>query len=142
MLRLHAPRIFFFSFIALLMFAELWFSNWSSLTTNLEGTAALMGLSVAAEEQRLYILIALDALTGGGALLAIGGFLRNQPRLQQLGALLTAAGLVLYGGYQVTAALLQLTPPLTDTIAIIGVIYIAIGVVAYIVGTRPSRSTT
>ncbi len=139
MWRAHTPRILFFLFIALLMLSELWLSNWGSLTTNLEGTAALLGLSVAAERTRLYILIALDAVGGGGALLATLGFLVNQPRLQSIGIWLTTAGLVLYGGYQVTSALVQLAPPLTGTIALIGVIYIAVGIVAYIVGTRTGR---
>lgn len=142
MLRAQAPRILFFLFIALLTLTELWLSNWGSLTNNLEGTAALMGLSVAEEQTRLWILIALDAMAGGGSLLAILGFLRNQPRLQQIGTLLAATGLVLYGGYQVTSALVQLAPPLTGTIAIIGVIYIAVGCATYVVGSRPSRSTT
>ncbi len=139
MWRAHTPRMLFFLFIAFLMLSELWLSNWGSLTTNLEGTAALLGLSVAAERTRLYILIVLDAVGGGGALLATIGFLVNQPRLQTIGIWLTTVGLVLYGGYQVTSALRQLAPPLTGTIALIGVIYIAVGIVAYIVGTRTGR---
>lgn len=139
MLRTHAPRILFFLLIAILMLAELWFSNWGSLTNNLDGTAALLGLTVAAERTRLWILMVLDAISGGGALLATIGFQGNQPRLQRIGTLLTASGLVLYGGYQLTAALVQLAPAMTVPVAIVGVIYMAVGVTAYIIGNRPLR---
>ena len=137
MLRAHTPRILFFLVIALLMLAELWFSNWGTLANNLEETATLLGLSVAAERTRLWILIVLDAISGGGALLATLGYLGNQPTLQRTGVLMTAIGLVLYGGYQLTAALVQLAPAMTIPVASVGVVYIVIGVIAYTIGTRP-----
>ena len=50
---------------------------------------------------------------------------------------MTAIGLVLYGGYQLTAALVQLAPAMTIPVASVGVVYIVIGVIAYTIGTRP-----
>jgi hypothetical protein len=132
------PRSLFFAAIALLMLAELWFSNLGSLTNNLEGTAALMGLTVAAERNRLLILIALDALAAIGALLALIGCLLDRIALRRVGAMIAALGLLLYGLYQLGAALTQLPPELRATIALIGVIYMGIGVVTWVVGTRPT----
>lgn len=132
------PRLIFFFLIALLLLAELWLSNLGSLTNNLAGMAALMGLSVAAERVRLLILIGLDALGGGGALLALTGYLLDRPALRRVGVLLTTLGLVLYGGYQLVSALTQLTPELRPTMALIGVVYAAIGIVAWRIGMRPA----
>jgi hypothetical protein len=132
------PRSLFFAAIALLMLAELWFSNLGSLTNNLEGTAALMGLSVAAERNRLLILIALDALAAIGAILAFSGCVLDRIALRRVGAMIAALGLLLYGLYQLGAALTQLAPELRATIALIGVIYMGIGVVTWVVGTRPT----
>jgi len=132
------PRLIFFFLIALLLLSELWLSNLGSLTNNLEGMAALMGLSVAAERVRLFILIGLDALGGGGALLALAGYLLDRPALRRVGVLLTTLGLVLYGGYQLGSALTQLTPELRPTMALIGVVYAVIGIVAWRIGMRPA----
>ncbi len=120
------------------MLAELWYSNLGSLTNNLEGTAALMGLSVAAERNRLLILIALDALAAIGAILALIGCVLDRIALRRVGTMIAALGLILYGLYQLGAALTQLPPELRGTIALIGVIYMGIGVVTWVVGTRPT----
>jgi hypothetical protein len=132
------PRIIFFSIIALLMFAELWFSNVGTLTNNLEGIAALMGLSVAAERTRLIILISLDAIAGVGALIALVGCLINHTVLRRIGAMMTGIGLLLYGGYQLYSALTQLPAELRATIALIGLIYMGIGIAAWLIGMRPT----
>lgn len=132
------PRILFFALIALLMVAELWFSNLGSLTNNLEGTAALMGLSVATERTRLLILIALDAVAALGALIALIGCLRDRTTMRRVGTLIAALGLLLYGLYQLGSALTQLSPELRGTIVLIGLIYIGIGAITWIVGTRPT----
>ncbi len=136
--RLLLPRILFFAFIALLMVAELWFSNLGSLTNNLEGTAALMGLSVAAERTRLLVLIALDTVAALGALVALIGCIRDRSRMRRAGAMLGALGLLLYGLYQLASALIQLPPELRGTIGLVGLIYIGIGILTWIVGTRPT----
>ncbi|MEZ4737046.1 MAG: hypothetical protein R3E79_58960 [Caldilineaceae bacterium] len=132
------PRLIFFFLIALLLLAELWLSNLGSLTNNLGGRAALMVVCVAAERVRLLILIGLAALGGGGALLALTGYLLDRPALRRVGVLLTTLGLVLYGGYQLVSALTQLTPELRPTMALIGVVYAAIGIVAWRIGMRPA----
>ena len=61
-------RIIYFSFIAVIMLSELVTSNLYSLFGNLENTADIMGVTVAEERIRLYILIVLDIVAGGGAL--------------------------------------------------------------------------
>ena len=58
-------RIIFYAVIALLMFAELFLSNISSIL-NLEATASMLGLSPDSERSRLLTLIILDALAGIG----------------------------------------------------------------------------
>ncbi|MEZ4679443.1 MAG: hypothetical protein R2932_35005 [Caldilineaceae bacterium] len=141
MSRAMAPRLLFFATIALLMFAELWFSNLGSYRNNLEGTAALMGLTVVAERNRLVILIVLDAIAGGGALVAGIACLFNHIVLRRIGTMLTTIGLVSYGIYQLIAAVTQLPLELRSTIALIGLIYIGIGCVAWIVGMRPTPDT-
>ena len=137
-IRVMLPRILFFGVVALLLLAELWFSNWSTLTHNVEGIAALLGLSVDQERTRLYILIVLDAIGGMGALTALAGCLRDRAMLRRVGAMMAALALVFYGIYQLISALTQLPPELRTTIALIGIIYIGIGIVAWIVGTRPT----
>lgn len=137
-LRAMLPRVIFFAVIAILMLAELWFSNLGSLTNNLEGTAALMGLSVDAERTRLLILIALDAVAGIGAVVALLGCFMDRSALRRAGAMVAALGLVSYGLYQLGSALWQLPPELRPTIAMIGVVYVGIGAVTWIVGMRPT----
>lgn len=137
-IRVLLPRILFFGIIALLLFAELWFSNWGTLVNNLEGIAALLGLTVEQERTRLYSLIILDAIGGIGALLALAGCLLDRAMLRRVGAMIAAIGLVSYGLYQLVSAVTQLPPELKTTIGLIGVVYIGIGIVAWIVGTRPT----
>jgi hypothetical protein len=93
---------------------------------------------VAAERNRLLILIALDAFAAIGAILALTGCVLDRIALRRVGAMLAALGLILYGLYQLGAALTQLPPELRATIALIGVIYMGIGVVTWVVGTRPT----
>lgn len=132
------PRILFFALIAILLFAELWFSNLGTLTSNLEGIAALMGLSVAEERTRLIVLIVFNAIGGLGATLALVGCLLDRAMLRRIGAMIAALGLVFYGIYQLFSALTQLPADLRTTIGLIGIVYIGIGIVAWIVGTRPT----
>jgi hypothetical protein len=56
-------RLIFFGLLALLMLAELFFSNVGSLG-RLEAVAAQLGLTSEAERTRLFILIILDAIGG------------------------------------------------------------------------------
>lgn len=136
--RAMLPRIIFFAVVAGLMFSELWFSNLGTLTNNLEGMAALMGLSVAAERARLIILITLDAIAGVGAVTAVIGCLIDRPAVRRVGAMVAGMGLIAYGLYQLFSALTQLPLELRMTIALIGVIYMGIGIVAWVVGMRPT----
>lgn len=136
--RTMLPRISFFTIVAMLMFAELWFSNLGTLNHNVEGIAALMGLSVAAERARLVILITLDAVAGVGAVVAAIGCLVDRPMLRRVGAMVAGIGLIAYGLYQFGSALIQLPVELRMTIALIGLIYMGIGVVAWVVGMRPT----
>lgn len=136
--RAMLPRIFFFVVVALLVWAELWFSNLGSLRNNLTGTAAFMGLTVDQQRLRLLTLIGLDAIAGIGALITIVGCLRNKVRLRRSGAMVTTVGLVLYGLFQILSALTQLPTEFSNTIILIGLVYIGIGIVTWVVGTRPT----
>jgi hypothetical protein len=133
------PRflIGFYAIIALLMLAELLLSNIGTLAGNLDATAAMLGLSPDAERTRLVILIILDAVAGGGALLALWALLRPTGHaLGRAGAWLTAIGMAGYGLYQIGAALLQLAPTWRGPILGVGVVYLLIGGLAAWLG-RP-----
>lgn len=137
-IRAMLPRIIFFAMITLLLFAELWFSNLGALNNSVELMAALMNLDLQSIRQRLAILILLDAIGGVGALAALLGCLLDRAMLRRAGAMVAAIGLISYGLYQLFAAFVQLPPQLRPTIGLIGVIYVGIGIVAWIVGTRPT----
>jgi hypothetical protein len=132
------PRILFFLLIALLVIAELWFSNLSALNRNLEGMAALLGLTVAAARIRFLLLSVFDSIAVAGALLALVGCLTVRSRRRRIGAMMAAIGLVCHGLYQVAAALWQLPPALQPTMALLGLIYVGLGVMVWLVGMRPT----
>lgn len=129
-------RIIYFGFIALLMLSELFTSNLYSLFGNLENTAEIMGVTVAEERVRLYILIVLDLIAGGGAVLAIVGY-RNPSKaaIGRAGVMMAAGGMIVYGCYQFWAGTFQLGSEsfqmLTRTV---GIIYPLIGIGAWFVG--------
>lgn len=127
----------FYAAIALIMLSELFLSNVGTLIGDLEGTAAMLGLSPEDERNRLLILIVLDAIAGEGALLALWGLLRPNARMiGRFGAWQTAAGLLAYGAYQVYSALLVLAPEWRTPILGVGVLYMLIGALALRLG-RP-----
>ncbi len=135
--KLLVPAIFF-ALIAILMLAELFFSNLGSLMGNLEKTASSLGLSVGAEQARLWILILLDAVGGIGAALAVWAVFKPESRLGSIGVLLTTLGLLGYGLYQLYAALFQLAPNRKGPIMGVGITYAVLGVVAWYLG-KPLR---
>ncbi|MEM7347435.1 MAG: hypothetical protein AAF485_24615 [Chloroflexota bacterium] len=124
-------RIIFFAVIALLLLSELVFSNIGSFG-NIEAVAEQLGLTVAAERVRLYILILFDAIGGVGALLALWGLFRSEAASTlRLGVLLTTIGLVGYGVYQFFSALFQLGDAFRIPIMIVGVVYAGLGIVTW-----------
>jgi hypothetical protein len=125
-------RLIFFAVLALLLLSELVFSNIGSLG-RLEAVAAQLGLSPSAERTRLFILIALDALGGIGALLCVVALLGNRS-LARIGVPLTTFGFVAYGLYQIITALTQLAPQWQIPIVIVGLVYLLIGIAAWFVG--------
>jgi hypothetical protein len=125
-------RLIFFAVLALLLLVELFFSNVGSLG-RLEAVATQLGLSPAAERTRLFILIALDALGGIGALLCVVALL-GKPSLARIGVPLTTLGFVAYGLYQIVSALTQLAPQWRIPIVIVGLVYLLIGIAAWFVG--------
>jgi hypothetical protein len=136
-------RVIFFGFIAILMLSELLTSNLYSLIGPLDATAEIMGISVSAERNRLIILIILDLIPGVGAVLAVRG-LRNSraARIGGTGVILTTIGMLAYGGYQFWAATYLLGEMLAFVKAV-GVVYAALGVIAWFVGVdlRRARSS-
>lgn len=129
--------IIFFSLLALIALSELVFSNLGTLNGDLQGAANLLGLSTAQERSRLLILIALDAIAGVGAVLAVIGLIARNG-LATYGASMCAMGFLAYGIYQLFAALTQLGPAMQGPVAAIGALYAGIGVAAWFVGRRSS----
>jgi hypothetical protein len=125
-------RLIFFAVLALLLLSELFFSNLGSLG-RLEAVATQLGLSPAAERTRLFILIALDAVGGVGALLCVIALLGNRS-LAKIGVPLTTFGFMAYGLYQIISALTQLAPQWRIAIVMVGLVYLLIGIAAWFVG--------
>ena len=117
-------------------------SNLGTLLGDVTGTAAMMGISPEAERMRLFVLIALDAVAGFGALFAAIGLLRKNARWQRNGALATTVGLVLYGVYQFFSALFQLNDSVRIPVMVVGVVYALIGVAAWWLGARVPAATS
>jgi hypothetical protein len=140
MQRKNLGRLIFFAVLALLLLAELFFSNVGSLG-RLEAVAAQLGLTPEAERSRLFVLIILDALGGTGALLCVAALLSNRS-LAKIGLPLTVFGFVAYGLYQIISALTQLAPQWRVPIAVVGLVYIAIGIVAWWLGRGLLRTRT
>jgi hypothetical protein len=140
MTRATIGRLIFFGVLALLMIAELFFSNIGSLG-RLEAVAVQLGLTPQAERTRLFILILLDAVGGIGALLCVAALLGNRS-LAKIGLPLTVFGFVLYGLYQIVSALTQLGAQWRMPISIVGLVYIAIGVAAWWLGRGLLKAKT
>jgi hypothetical protein len=138
--RARIGRIIFFGILALLLLAELFFSNLGSLG-RLETVAAQLGLTPQAERSRLFILIVLDAVGGVGALLCVAALFGNRS-LAKVGLPLTVFGFVAYGLYQIVSALTQLAAQWRMPITIVGLIYIVIGLAAWWVGRGLLRKAT
>jgi hypothetical protein len=133
------PRIIFFCLIAITLFSELIFSNLGTLNGDIAGTAQMLGISVEAERRRLLILIMLDAIAGIGAVIAIVGAVMNKARVMRAGGAICAVGLMAYGLYQLFAAITQLGPDLRAPIILVGVLYMLIGVMAWLLGRAGVR---
>jgi hypothetical protein len=133
------PRIIFFALIAITLFSEMIFSNIGTLNGDIAGTAQMLGLSVDAERQRLLILIMLDAVAGIGAVIALAGAATNRVNWLRAGGTMCAIGLVAYGLYQLIAAFTQLGPDLRTPITLVGVVYMLIGVMAWLIGRAGVR---
>jgi hypothetical protein len=140
MKRAKVGRVIFFGILALLLLAELFFSNVGSLG-RLETVATQLGLTPEAERSRLIILIILDAIGGVGALLCVAALFGNRA-LARVGLPLTVFGFVAYGVYQVFSALTQLAAQWRIPITIVGLVYIVIGVAAWWVGRGLLRKAT
>ncbi len=125
--------ILVYGVLALLLLSELWFSNIGAFATLAE-TAELWGLSVPASRIRLYILIVLDVVGGGGAIIAIVGLLLRNVDLTKRGMSISFAGTLLYGGYQIFSAFFQLAPMWLGAIIIVGIIYSLFGLLARFLG--------
>ncbi len=132
MKRADVGRVIFFALLALLLLAELFFSNVGSLG-RLETVAAQLGLTPQTERSRLFILIVLDAIGGVGALLCVAALLGNRS-LAKIGLPLTVFGFVAYGLYQIVSALTQLAAQWRVPIAIVGIVYVVIGILAWWLG--------
>jgi hypothetical protein len=125
-------RLLFFVVLAIILLSELFFSDLGSLQ-RLETVAEELGLTPEAERNRLWTLIFFGSMAALGSLLCAAAQLSNRS-LARIGLPLTVLGLVAYGLYQVVSALTQLAPAWRLPIALVGLVYAAIGVVAWWVG--------
>ncbi|BCX05083.1 MAG: hypothetical protein KatS3mg053_3021 [Candidatus Roseilinea sp.] len=134
-MQIRIGALILFILLALIAFSELIFSNLGTLNGDLAGAAQMLGLTLAQERTRLLILIALDAIAGAGALLAIVGLLARN-NLIAYGASLCAIGFLAYGIYQVFAALTQLSDAVRLPVLVAGTLYALLGVAAWLTGRR------
>jgi hypothetical protein len=130
-------RIIFFGILALLAGSEMIFSNIGTLIGNIDATAAMLGVSVAAEQTRLLILIAFNLVVLIGSVWVCVALLRPAtPINAQLGVRLASGGMIGYALYQVWSALFLLAPQWQMPILIVGAVYGLIGATAWWLG-RP-----
>ncbi len=132
--RARTLRIVLFAVLALLALSELLLSNLGTLFGDLAGAAQMMGLSLDAERARLFVLIALDAVAGVGALMALYGIVAGNAAVGRPGVGLCAFGFAAYGLYQLVAAQTQLAAGLRLPITIVGLVYIGLGALAWFGG--------
>ncbi len=90
--------------------------------------AERLGISPLAETLRAGILLILVVTVALGALLAVVGMLGRARRLFLAAAVACAVGYLLLGSYQVLSGLLQLG---SGGVALSGMIYLALGALAY-----------
>ena len=129
-------RLLFFAILAGLMFAELLFRNAASLLTDLEGSAAAIGLSPESQQIRLFLLIILDGIAGGGAILAaLAHWQRQFEDLGEIGVYMATGGLVAYGTYQFMVGAFQVDDS-GRIILFIGVFYFMLGLAAARAGSE------
>lgn len=129
-------RKIYFGLIAVIMLSELFTSNLYSLFGNLENTAEIMGVTVLEERIRLYILIVLDIVAGGGAALALMSYWRpSAAGIGRIGVYMAAIGMVVYGCYQFWAGTFQLgSESMQNLTRTVGIIYPMLGIGAWFVG--------
>jgi hypothetical protein len=125
-------RLLFFAVLAIILLLEIFFSNLGSLR-RLETVATELGLTPDAERNRLLTLIILGGIGAIGSLLCVVALLSNRS-LARVGLPLSVFGFVAYGLYQLVSALLQLSPEWRLPIAFVGLVYAALGVLAWWVG--------
>ncbi|MCA9988869.1 MAG: hypothetical protein KDE09_03635 [Anaerolineales bacterium] len=129
-------RILFFSLLAGLMLAELLFRNAGALLFNLEGSAAELGLSPGSQQIRLFLLILLDGIAGGGAILAALAYWRREyADLGRVGVYLATGGLIAHGTYQFLVGAFQVADS-GRIILFIGIFYFLLGIATTRAGDR------
>ena len=123
-------RLLFFAVLAGLMFAELLFRNAGTLLTDLDGSAAAIGLTPESQQVRLFLLILLDGIAGGGAVLAaLAHWQRQFEELGEIGVYMATGGLVAYGTYQFMVGAFQVDAS-GRIILFIGIFYFMLGLAA------------
>ena len=129
-------RLLFFAVLAGLMFAELLFRNAGALVTDLNGSAAAIGLTPESQQVRLFLLIVLDGIAGGGAVLAALAHWQKQfEDLGEIGVYMATGGLVAYGTYQFMVGAFQVDES-GRIILFIGIFYFMLGLAAARAGSE------
>jgi hypothetical protein len=100
-----------------------------------EPVAAMLNISVADERVRAAILLTLSTVIAIGAIMTVIGAWQRS-RLVYAWAVV-AAGYAVYGLYQIGSALLQSHMP---SIAVTGVVYLALGAAAYSFGLPAGKA--
>ena len=124
--------------LALLPFSEALFSNLGTLSDE-PGRARVateIGITDRQEIGRLLILTAFDTIASIGAVIMLAAALRPAfVPLLPFGQWLTAGGYAGYGIYQIVAAL-TIFSSVKFGLIVIGILYIALGVLGYTTGER------
>jgi hypothetical protein len=124
--------------LALLPFSEALFSNLGTLS-DVPGRAQLaseIGITDQQEIARLLVLTALDTIASIGAIILLAAAMRpGLLPLIPLGQWLTLGGYATYGLYQIISAM-TIFAPAFRSIIIIGILYIALGILGYTTGER------
>jgi hypothetical protein len=96
--------------------------------------ADMLGISRNGQIVRAIVLVLLAGQVVLGSLMAAFNLVRRNWLWFRMGGLLTSVGLVIYGGFQIISAVVQLG---NVAVAVIGAVYVALGLLAFYFARSP-----
>lgn len=96
--------------------------------------AAQLGITVPYQMVRAIVLLLLASQIAIGAIIALVGLLLRRWIGFRVGALLCSVGCIIYGGFQLISAIVQLG---SIPLALVGIIYTALGWLTFWLGNSP-----